>query len=327
MKYFILLLVFVTNIGVAFSQFGQIGEGNYKMRANFNIYKLSGDNNYYQTEVCELDFYELYFENLEKYTLDIYTQEGDIVYSSGDREDWSHIFQLYNYQIFERKDLIIVANKADTVGILEMYTMPLMQVDSVTIAADYRVGLQDGNKLILCNEDEESYVNLSTIVHVGWCGISYFNYWENYKINGTEISGNRVKVKDLDDGDTITAKIDFWEPMVNDMECGCFEAFHPLESKPMYIVKNRNCVITGVQNQGLKSQIKFKAFPNPAYEKIHVTSSVSGKLILIDLSGREVYSSSLENETIINTQRLNPGMYFLKLEHSDGILSDVITVK
>jgi len=93
-----------------------------------------------------------------------------------------------------------------------------------------------------------------------------------------------------------------------------------------YVRLVRDASITGVGELN-QMENNLNIYPNPAndYINVYTTSSFSGvsNLKIVDLLGVVVYSmrEEITGITQINTQSLNPGIYFLKVENEEGIYS------
>ncbi|GAB4453872.1 MAG: hypothetical protein OHK0036_17160 [Bacteroidia bacterium] len=73
--------------------------------------------------------------------------------------------------------------------------------------------------------------------------------------------------------------------------------------------------ITGINN--LSASPKVKLYPNPAHEsiKLEMNASVNGQIRIFDVTGRMIYTQSIENttEANININQLDKGLYIIKL--------------
>lgn len=73
--------------------------------------------------------------------------------------------------------------------------------------------------------------------------------------------------------------------------------------------------ITGINN--LSASPKVKLYPNPAHEsiKLEMNTSINGQIRIYDVTGRMIYTQSIENttEANININQLDKGLYIIKL--------------
>lgn len=71
---------------------------------------------------------------------------------------------------------------------------------------------------------------------------------------------------------------------------------------------------------------EFKIYPNPSSDIINIKTNQNVKQILLyDIQGREVYSSS-ENTENLKVNQFNKGVYFLKIEAESGFITKKIVV-
>lgn len=71
---------------------------------------------------------------------------------------------------------------------------------------------------------------------------------------------------------------------------------------------------------------EFKIYPNPSSDIINIKTNQNVKQILLyDIQGREVYSSS-ENTENLKVNQFNKGVYFLKIEAESGFTTKKIVV-
>lgn len=79
---------------------------------------------------------------------------------------------------------------------------------------------------------------------------------------------------------------------------------------------------------------KFKAYPNPANDKLFVTfartNEDNSELYLRDINGREVIHQNINQgsqESMINTSEISTGLYFLEISDGDRILRKKILIQ
>jgi hypothetical protein len=63
-------------------------------------------------------------------------------------------------------------------------------------------------------------------------------------------------------------------------------------------------------------------YPNPAVSQINVVTKEGARLIVSDLSGKDVHSVALaEGQNTVSIDQLNAGTYFFKVLYPDGKVS------
>lgn len=91
-------------------------------------------------------------------------------------------------------------------------------------------------------------------------------------------------------------------------------------------------IITYISTTGISDfdfNDKIKIFPNPAKDKliIEFENSKTGKLILLNVFGQEIYNQKISDEkTEIDLSEYNEGIYFLSLQTEEGIFRKKIFV-
>jgi len=75
---------------------------------------------------------------------------------------------------------------------------------------------------------------------------------------------------------------------------------------------------TGIGQQSLN---KLLIFPNPAHDVLHYTGPVCYRITILDINGKTVYDEPY-TESKINIGNLNTGLYLIKAETDDGIISE-----
>jgi hypothetical protein len=72
---------------------------------------------------------------------------------------------------------------------------------------------------------------------------------------------------------------------------------------------------------GAADAAKITLFPNPAHDKLSITTTTNIKNIVInDVLGRTVQTQDLDNQTSINIANLNEGVYFINFYNKENIL-------
>jgi len=75
------------------------------------------------------------------------------------------------------------------------------------------------------------------------------------------------------------------------------------------------------------SKDDIKVYPNPASDTLFIESSQDiNRVLLFDIQGRAVYSSS-DNTEFINLNSFNSGVYFLKIQTRDGFINKKIIIE
>lgn len=93
-----------------------------------------------------------------------------------------------------------------------------------------------------------------------------------------------------------------------------------------------------LQNSAAAAQIKYnglasgvneisladntvKVYPNPATDKINVsvTNKHENDLMVYDISGKLIYQNKISSSAVINTEKWNRGVYFVKVSNVDGV--------
>ncbi len=65
----------------------------------------------------------------------------------------------------------------------------------------------------------------------------------------------------------------------------------------------------------------FTVYPNPAYNQLYVrfTQNKTGKISILDITGKEIFSQSIQSNLIIfNVEELSSGVYFVKVQTNEG---------
>jgi len=75
---------------------------------------------------------------------------------------------------------------------------------------------------------------------------------------------------------------------------------------------------TGV---GQLQENKLSFFPNPAHDVIHIKGTVCYRITILDINGKTVYDEPY-TESKINIGNLKTGLYLIKAETDDGIISE-----
>jgi len=92
-------------------------------------------------------------------------------------------------------------------------------------------------------------------------------------------------------------------------------------SHPLGIVANNTNAITAQKN----SQAFF-IFPNPVKSKLYVHTNGKVSLVLLDQSGKQVLTQTIENSGIINVSNLATGFYYLQ-NNTTGQTQKVVVEK
>ena len=69
--------------------------------------------------------------------------------------------------------------------------------------------------------------------------------------------------------------------------------------------------------------LEISVFPNPFQDVINVKGE-SGKVSVLDLTGKEIYSTDYNSFIQISTAEFPTGMYFLTIENERGSFSQKI---
>lgn len=80
------------------------------------------------------------------------------------------------------------------------------------------------------------------------------------------------------------------------------------------------CLFTPIQENN-SGKFEFEVYPNPAAERIHITSTTfqKTKLNITDLTGTLIYSDVFDSQVTVNSKYFQSGMYFITLIHENGI--------
>ena len=68
-------------------------------------------------------------------------------------------------------------------------------------------------------------------------------------------------------------------------------------------------------------------FPNPATDVITIESADYQSVEMVDITGKVVFSSEIENALNIDVKEFNSGVYFVKLNGANGSLTQKVVVK
>ncbi len=73
--------------------------------------------------------------------------------------------------------------------------------------------------------------------------------------------------------------------------------------------------------------IDFSLYPNPAYGQVQVTAPEQSDLSVVNIEGKEVMRTTLpSSSSVINTDRLKPGMYVVSVSSSSGVATTKLVV-
>ena len=68
-------------------------------------------------------------------------------------------------------------------------------------------------------------------------------------------------------------------------------------------------------------------FPNPATDVITIEAADYQSVEMVDITGKVVFSSEIENSLNIDVKEFNSGVYFVKLNGANGSLTQKVVVK
>ena len=68
-------------------------------------------------------------------------------------------------------------------------------------------------------------------------------------------------------------------------------------------------------------------FPNPATDVITIEAADYQSVEMVDITGKVVFSSEIENSLNIDVKEINSGVYFVKLNGANGSLTQKVVVK
>ena len=68
-------------------------------------------------------------------------------------------------------------------------------------------------------------------------------------------------------------------------------------------------------------------FPNPATDVITIEAADYQLVEMVDITGKVVFSSEIENSLNIDVKEFNSGVYFVKLNGANGSLTQKVVVK
>ena len=68
-------------------------------------------------------------------------------------------------------------------------------------------------------------------------------------------------------------------------------------------------------------------FPNPATDVITIEAADYQSVEMVDITGKVVFSSEIENALNIDVKEFNSGVYFVKLNGANGSLTQKVVVK
>ncbi|MEZ5016908.1 MAG: T9SS type A sorting domain-containing protein [Flavipsychrobacter sp.] len=78
--------------------------------------------------------------------------------------------------------------------------------------------------------------------------------------------------------------------------------------------------------KAIEQGARLNIYPNPVTDKLTVDvsllSKAEGRIVIVDVSGRQVYSAMVQGKKEISLKHLNAGVYFLK--YNDGISAEVV---
>lgn len=90
----------------------------------------------------------------------------------------------------------------------------------------------------------------------------------------------------------------------------------PIDSLQVLFDAARSCTVNTTGLQKNKAAGSFRIFPNPATNLLSISSSNSTgstELMISDMTGRLLYSSSFREQTLVSVKGWEKGMYFLSL--------------
>jgi hypothetical protein len=91
-----------------------------------------------------------------------------------------------------------------------------------------------------------------------------------------------------------------------------------------YVVGNA-CTQTGVENPSA-SAVFF--YPNPVQKVLHLQLNAgSNRVVLMDMMGRKVFDKTVSDSYIIDMNRYETGIYFIRVENQQGVLNGKVIKK
>jgi len=75
-----------------------------------------------------------------------------------------------------------------------------------------------------------------------------------------------------------------------------------------------------------KKKEVIRIYPNPAQSFLNVTINGVYEISILNVNGRLIYSSSIDNNLTIDVSNFENGVYFLKLKNKDGVINEKINI-
>lgn len=85
-----------------------------------------------------------------------------------------------------------------------------------------------------------------------------------------------------------------------------------LLDEPGLITKNNSLGIEQVAGEALH------LYPNPVQDYLHIRATGNGRITIMDISGKTLIETVVNNDTQINVQQLSAGIYLYRLQGKDG---------